>query len=320
MPPIPPPRESGFTSTTAAPSVLGALRHARRAAVARSARRPGSGPLLSCCRRCWSWPATTTSCFTINGAADGPPPTIARRSPGGRTSRISIESSSELHVDPLDYRRLLVGRAARAPLRHRVRRGENADRAEAPRADRPCAREPRIPRRLSSANSARRQSDPSVATLRAELAASDLRESDPAAYRHRAFELSVAGYFAEPSAARDLTPFRVVGRVQQSVWDSLGDFDLLRPGGLDTVRVPTLIAHGRQDPIPLASSEMAARAMGSDLVVIEHCGHVPVRRAAHCAVRGDSSVSRRDSVTSWTRKRSYSYELLPCQYDVPPVG
>jgi proline iminopeptidase len=121
----------------------------------------------------------------------------------------------------------------------------------------------------------RRQSDASVATLRADLATSGLRERDPEAYRQRAFELSVAGYFADPSATHDLTPFRVIGRVQQSVWESLGNFDLLVPGELDSVQVPTLIVHGRQDPIPLASSDAAAKAMGATLVVIEGSGHVP---------------------------------------------
>lgn len=121
----------------------------------------------------------------------------------------------------------------------------------------------------------RRQSDASVARLRADLADSGLRERDPDAYRQRAFELSVAGYFADPSATHDLTPFRVTGRVQQSVWDSLGDFDLLAPGRLESVHAQTLIIHGRQDPIPLASSEAAAKSMGADLVVIDHSGHVP---------------------------------------------
>src|SRR6185312_15501780 len=105
--------------------------------------------------------------------------------------------------------------------------------------------------------------------------ASGLRERDPSAYRQRAFELSVAGYFADPSRAHDLTPFRVTGRVQQSVWESLGDYDLLAPGQLDSIRVPTLILHGQQDPIPLASSEAAARAMDATLVVIQNSGHVP---------------------------------------------
>lgn len=120
--------------------------------------------------------------------------------------------------------------------------------------------------------SRRQQSEP-IQRLRAELAASDLRERDPEAYRHRAFELSVAGYFADPERARDLTPFRVIGRVQQSVWGSLGDFDL--QSQLRQVRLPAIVIHGREDPIPLASSEAAADALGARLVVIEDCGHVP---------------------------------------------
>jgi proline iminopeptidase len=122
---------------------------------------------------------------------------------------------------------------------------------------------------------AARQAGPAVRALRDELAASGLKTSDPEAYRHRSFELSVAGYFADPSRARDLTPFRVVGRVQESIWSSLGDFDLTRPGMLETVGVPALIVHGRQDPIPLASSEAAARSLEAGLAVLEHCGHVP---------------------------------------------
>jgi len=120
---------------------------------------------------------------------------------------------------------------------------------------------------------ARRQQSEPVERLRRELADSGLRERDPAAYRQRAFELSVAGYFADPARARDLTPFRVMGRVQQSVWESLGDFDL-RPA-LAGVELPALIVHGREDPIPLASSEAAANALHARLVALENCGHVP---------------------------------------------
>jgi len=120
---------------------------------------------------------------------------------------------------------------------------------------------------------ARRQQSQAIQGLRSELAASGLRETDPAAYRQRAFELSVAGYFADPSRARDLTPFRVVGKVQQSVWESLGDFDLLP--ALERVEIPAVVVHGRQDPIPLASSESVAEALDSPLVVIDDCGHVP---------------------------------------------
>lgn len=120
---------------------------------------------------------------------------------------------------------------------------------------------------------ARRQKSPAVEQLRTELAESGLRERDPDAYRQRVFELSVAGYFADPARARDLTPFRVVGRVQQGVWSSLGDFDLVPR--LSRLRIPSVVVHGRQDPIPLESSEAGAQALGAELFVIEDCGHVP---------------------------------------------
>ncbi|MDB4881732.1 MAG: hypothetical protein JWL95_498 [Gemmatimonadetes bacterium] len=120
---------------------------------------------------------------------------------------------------------------------------------------------------------ARRQAGPAIAALRAELQASGLRERDVDAYRQRAFELSVAGYFADPARAHDLTPFRVTGRVQQSIWDSLGDYDIR--GALSTLRTPSLVVHGRQDPIPLVSSEDAARALGTTCVVLDGSGHVP---------------------------------------------
>jgi proline iminopeptidase len=114
--------------------------------------------------------------------------------------------------------------------------------------------------------------------LREELQRSGLRERDPEAYRQRAFEVSVAGYFADPRRAHDLTPFRVTGRVQQSIWSSLGDYDIVP--ALGRLQVSAFVVHGRQDPIPLASSEVVARALGTDCVVLDHCGHVPyVERA-----------------------------------------
>jgi proline iminopeptidase len=120
---------------------------------------------------------------------------------------------------------------------------------------------------------ARRQRAPELLKMRDELNASGLRESDPPAYRQRAFELGVAGYFADPRRATDLTPFRVVGRVQQSIWDSLGEFDII--SSLRRSDVPVLITHGRDDPIPLASSTQAAEQLGAKLVVLDDCGHVP---------------------------------------------
>ncbi|HEY1952034.1 MAG TPA: alpha/beta fold hydrolase [Gemmatimonadaceae bacterium] len=128
-------------------------------------------------------------------------------------------------------------------------------------------------RRRFEAEFARRQQSPEIQRLRDELATSGLRERDPAAYRQRAFELGVAGYFSNPANARDLTPFRVVGRVQQSVWESLGEFNVI--DDLKGLRVPSLVIAGRDDPIPLASSSEAAKALGADLVVLDECGHVP---------------------------------------------
>jgi proline iminopeptidase len=120
---------------------------------------------------------------------------------------------------------------------------------------------------------ARRQASPEIQRLRDELTASGLRERDPEAYRQRAFELGVAGYFSDPNKATDLTPFRVVGRIQQSVWESLGDFDLIPD--LGGIKIPSIVIHGRDDPIPLASSSEAARSLGTTLVVLDECGHVP---------------------------------------------
>lgn len=120
---------------------------------------------------------------------------------------------------------------------------------------------------------ARRQGSPEIQAMRNELLASGLRERDPDAYKHRMFELSVAGYFADPHNARDLTPFRVIGRVQKEVWESLGDYDL-RPA-LAHAHVPALVLHGRMDPIPLAAAEEAAWVLGAQLVVLEESGHVP---------------------------------------------
>jgi len=129
-------------------------------------------------------------------------------------------------------------------------------------------------RDVFEAELARRQQSEPVRAMRDALAASGLRERDPAAFRQRAFEISVAGYFARPERAHDLTPFRVIARVQQSVWESLNDYDLVP--ALRTVATPTLVVHGRNDPIPLESSRLAVGAMpDARLVELDDCGHVP---------------------------------------------
>lgn len=120
----------------------------------------------------------------------------------------------------------------------------------------------------------RRQNGMEIRRMREELAASGLRERDPAEYRQRAFELAVAPYFADPARARNLTPFRVTGRIQTSVWESLGpDYNLL--DDLRRLKIPAIWLHGRDDPIPEASSREGAEAMNAELSLLDDCGHVP---------------------------------------------
>jgi proline iminopeptidase len=120
---------------------------------------------------------------------------------------------------------------------------------------------------------AERNLSPTLQRERSALRESGLRERDPAAYAQRLFELSVAAYFSDPARARDLTPFRVTGRTQQEVWDSLGDYDL-RPAlaGLD---IPAIVIQGEDDLIPLESTRTVARLLNAELHLLSHCGHVP---------------------------------------------
>lgn len=123
----------------------------------------------------------------------------------------------------------------------------------------------------------RRMATPERQAERDELRASGLRDRDPGAYQRRAFELSVMGYFKNPSDAVRLTPFRVVARTQKAVWDSLGDWDL-RPELEETASRSAFpvsrILHGTWDPIPIASSREISRITGAELIPLD-CGHCP---------------------------------------------
>lgn len=137
----------------------------------------------------------------------------------------------------------------------------------------------RAEREAFEAALAARSNTPELKAARAELQSSDLKSRDPAAHAQRLFELAVAGYFHDPSRVRDLTPFRVTGRTQKEVWESLGnDFDL-RPA-LRRLRLPAIVLHGDDDPIPLASARATAEALGAPLEVLPECGHVPYVEAA----------------------------------------
>ncbi|MEO8139114.1 MAG: alpha/beta fold hydrolase [Gemmatimonadota bacterium] len=114
---------------------------------------------------------------------------------------------------------------------------------------------------------------PALQAARRELRESGLRERDPTAHAQRLFELAVAGYFHDPEQARSLTPFRVTERTRAEVWSSLGDFDL-RPA-LRELRLPALVLHGDDDPIPFDSARATADCLGAEFVLLRDCGHVP---------------------------------------------
>lgn len=276
MPPIPPPHSSGHTTTTPVP-----LYWARYGT-------PGAPPLLLL----HGGPGAShdyllPQLLGLDGIADGGRELICYDQRGGGRSRHDDDRATIGWQDQAaDVGRVIAEFALEQPrivgyswggLLALLYALEAAEGRLGPMPARLILIDPapltRAWRDRFEAEFARRQGSPDVQRLRDELAASGLRERDPEAYRHRAFELSVAGYFADPRKARDLTPFRVVGRVQQSIWESLGDFDLVRR--LEMLQVSTVVVHGRQDPIPLESSEQAARALGAEFVVLEECGHVP---------------------------------------------
>jgi proline iminopeptidase len=119
---------------------------------------------------------------------------------------------------------------------------------------------------------------PELQQERAALRESGLREQDPVRYARRLFELSVAPYFFDPSRARELTPFRIIGRTQQEIWESLGDFDLR--SDLASLAVPTILLHGQDDLIALETAETLARLLRAEFHPLLRCGHVPYVEAA----------------------------------------
>lgn len=118
-----------------------------------------------------------------------------------------------------------------------------------------------------------RSQTPALLAAREALRHSGLRESDPSAHQARLFALAVAGWFHDPMRAESLTPFRLTDRTQRSVWESLGDYDL-RPA-LRALTLPAIVLHGDDDPIPWATAEETAEALGAAFHLLPECGHVP---------------------------------------------
>ena len=130
---------------------------------------------------------------------------------------------------------------------------------------------------------AERTAAPEIQTARRAVQEGGLRERNQEEYRQRMFEFSVAGYFHDWRMANRLTPFRITGRTQQEVWDSLDDFDL-RPR-LGELTLPALVLIGDDDPIPGETAEVLARGLRARLERIPECGHVPYVEAPETFTR-----------------------------------
>jgi pimeloyl-ACP methyl ester carboxylesterase len=119
----------------------------------------------------------------------------------------------------------------------------------------------------------RRLRDPWLERERNALEVSDLRHREPSQYRQRSFELSIVPYLSDPERAKDVKRFVVSSRVREAVWRSLTQYDLTTE--LCGLAVPSLVIHGRFDPIPLSSSERTADLLAARLEVFEKSGHLP---------------------------------------------
>lgn len=123
---------------------------------------------------------------------------------------------------------------------------------------------------------ARRSNSPEVRSMRRELEASGLRERDPAAYRQRRFDVSVAGYYRDPRRARNAARFVVQAQIQHATWESLRSDDPMLRTRLPRLDTPVLVLHGRHDPIPFDwAEELTGLLPDARLVALEDSGHVP---------------------------------------------
>ena len=96
----------------------------------------------------------------------------------------------------------------------------------------------------------------------------------------RYLQVSERARFFNPDRISELTMDVDEKKIEKLMWVGqlmnpyLDDYDIGEM--LRTIRCPTLIIHGDYDPIPLESSEIIHHAItGSELVLIEDCGHVP---------------------------------------------
>src|SRR2546428_183793 len=155
----------------------------------------------------------------------------------------------------------------------------------------PCAHPDYLLPQADPPREGARMAQPWIARSRADLVASGLSRTDPEKYRRIAFALSVAGYFRDPSRAREMTPFRLTERTRQAVWESLGAYDL-RPRIRQTFPNGTapraLLLHGIYDPMPLEAARETAALLSTGVIELAtgHAPHVEATEAFERVLRG----------------------------------
>ena len=84
-------------------------------------------------------------------------------------------------------------------------------------------------------------------------------------------------------------------------------YDLRLPGLLNRVTIPTRIVWGRDDRlVPLECAELYQKAIpGSDLVVVENCGHLPQVEKPHSVVFARRKTRHSKSITGQLVLQSY---------------
>ncbi len=119
----------------------------------------------------------------------------------------------------------------------------------------------------------RRMTDLGILRQQKELLKTDLRSSDPQAFRRRVFELSLAPYMKDPERIPPIAPYQISHRVREAVWRSLGNYDFADE--ISKLTIPALVIHGRHDPIPLTSSQRTAALLDAEIEIFEESGHMP---------------------------------------------
>jgi proline iminopeptidase len=85
-------------------------------------------------------------------------------------------------------------------------------------------------------------------------------------------------YFADPTSAPPMPPFRISPECSTETWASIEEHVRRRTleRGLPDVGVPALVVHGDRDPLPLSASERTAALLpDARLGILQDCGHFP---------------------------------------------